>query len=82
MNTWIATAYGLAMTAFRHGLQPRDTRHCEERSDAAVHASVTARSAATRQSMHPSLRGAQRRGSPCIRHCEERSDAAVHDCNL
>ena len=51
MNTWIATAYGLAMTAFRHGLQPRDTRHCEERSDAAVHASVTARNAATRQSM-------------------------------
>ena len=37
MNTWIATAYGLAMTAFRHGLQPRDTRHCEERSDVAVY---------------------------------------------
>ena len=42
----------LAMTAFRHGLQPRDTRHCEARSDVAVCASVTARRAATWQCMN------------------------------
>jgi len=28
----------LAMTALDHGLQPRDIRHCEERSDVAVYA--------------------------------------------
>ncbi|MCX7241762.1 MAG: hypothetical protein NTU86_15140 [Burkholderiales bacterium] len=36
-KSWIATAFGLAMTR-ECGLAITNRRHCEERSDAAIHA--------------------------------------------
>jgi len=39
-KTWIATAFGLAMTGWGSGLAMTKGRHCEERSDAAIHAGM------------------------------------------
>ena len=71
--------------AKRHGNPHPPPRHCEERSDVAIHTHpplVIARSKATWQSIPTpsSLRGAKRRGNPHPppRHCEERSDVAIH----
>ena len=94
MKSWIATACGLAMTPLCHGLRPRnddtlsrmrprEIRHCEERSDAAVHAAMRSLPPKHKvmdcHGLRPRNDDTLSRMRPReIRHCEERSDAAVH----
>ena len=60
------------MTALCHGLRPRETRHCEERSDAAVYEYMDCFAALAMTAFHHGLRPRD------TRHCEAHSDAAVY----
>ena len=89
--TWQSTPTLSLRGAKRRG-NPYPPRHCEERSDVAIHTHpVIARSAATWQSIFqavpdarwiasPSARndGGAARNDPISCHCEEQSDVAIH----